>query len=179
LESALAETSRRRQKQIEHNEKHGITPMTIKKAVGDLAASIYGNQGEEQAYADGLLPRPVGVAEESASFKSPQQMQNQIIALERKMKQAASDLEFEEAMRIRDEIRKLEAMDLGLSAGSVTPRRLAAADSYARNADRLDVDNAQPARKSAQRMAKKSDDNKAVAKKIGKRQVVRKPKAQS
>ncbi len=175
LEVALAETSRRRQKQLDHNAKHGITPTTIKRAIGDLAADIYGTQGQEQAYADGIIPRAIGMAEEQSGFKSPQQMQQQVIALEKRMKQAASDLEFEEAMRIRDEIRKLEAMDLGLSAGSVTPRRLAAADSYARLADRIDnpqhvdptkKDYQSPKQKKALEMAKKAAKTKAAAKKV-------------
>jgi excinuclease ABC subunit B len=133
LEQALTETSRRRQKQIDYNTEHGITPTTIKSAIKDIAQAIYGG-GDEIAAA-----RMVGLAEEQATFASPQQIQTQIQVLEKRMKQAASDLEFEEAMRLRDEIRRLEAMDMGFVQESVVAPRLASADSYARHAASLDT----------------------------------------
>lgn len=163
LTAALQETSRRRQKQIEHNEKHGITPTTVKKAITNMVAEIYGGEGGDNA--DMLMM--VGVAEDQAKFTSPQQLQQQVTALEKRMKQAAADLEFEEAMRLRDEIRKLEAMDLGLTSGSVTPRRLASADSFARNAEQSPYKS--DAKTSPRQMAKKSAANKSAAKSVSKK----------
>ena len=164
LEQALAETARRRQKQMDYNAEHGITPQTIQSTIKNIVQTIYG--GEGGSYEDGT-PRVVEIAEDQAHFHSAEQLQNQVQILEKRMKKAASDLEFEEAMRLRDEIRRLEAMDLGLPQGSVVPGRLAAADSFARHAGRTDgsSDSAKPA-KSSRAMASKSRTNKEVAKKV-------------
>lgn len=68
-------------------------------------------------------------------------------------------------MRLRDEIRKLEAMDLGLTSGSVTPRRLAAADSYARNAEGTGNAYQSGAQKAARASSPKSTTNRGKGKK--------------
>jgi len=103
MERALGETSRRREKQEAYNREHGITPTTIKRNIGDIIAQV---ASKEQVTVDtGLDDRPHLVGHNLRAY---------IEDLEKKMRAAAADLEFEEAGRIRDEIRKLEADELGL-----------------------------------------------------------------
>ncbi|MGB3723379.1 MAG: excinuclease ABC subunit UvrB [Pacificimonas sp.] len=110
IERALTETDRRRAKQIAYNEEHGITPTTISKAVGDIVAMA--DSGSDRSGKDKGMPgeRKDGPAPAGHNLKA------YIADLEEQMQKAAADLEFEEAGRIRDEIRQLEAEDLGLPA---------------------------------------------------------------
>jgi excinuclease ABC subunit B len=103
MERALAETDRRREKQVEYNTEHGITPTTIKRNIGDIIAHV--SNRDSVLVETGLEDRPHLVGHNLRAY---------IEDLEKKMRAAAADLEFEEAGRIRDEIRKLEAEELGL-----------------------------------------------------------------
>jgi len=103
MERALGETSRRREKQQAYNALHGITPATIKRNIGDIIAHV---ASKDQVTIDtGIDDAPHLVGHNLRAY---------IEDLEKKMRAAAADLEFEEAGRIRDEIRKLEADELGL-----------------------------------------------------------------
>jgi len=103
MERALGETSRRREKQLAYNEAHGITPTTIKRHIGDIIAHV---ASRDQVTIDtGLDDTPHLVGHN---------LRAHIEELEKKMRAAAADLEFEEAGRLRDEIRRLEADELGL-----------------------------------------------------------------
>jgi excinuclease ABC subunit B len=109
MERAIDETERRREKQIIYNEQHGITPKTIRKAVADVM---------EGAYA-GSVPgakRYAKVAEEVAEYAalSPEILARKVKKLEKQMYQHAQNLEFEEAARVRDQIRHMQESNLGL-----------------------------------------------------------------
>ena len=106
MERAMAETDRRRAKQAAYNEEHGITPQTIKRQIADIIA--------DTASRDGVL---VEVEAEGANNLVGHNLRAYIEELEKKMRAAAADLEFEEAGRLRDEIRRLEATELGLPEG--------------------------------------------------------------
>jgi excinuclease ABC subunit B len=103
MERAMAETDRRRAKQQEFNEANGITPQTIKRRIADIVAHT--------ASQDGVT---VEIDAEGANNLVGHNLRAYIEELEKKMRAAAADLEFEEAGRLRDEIRRLEADELGL-----------------------------------------------------------------
>ncbi|MBY0392334.1 MAG: UvrB/UvrC motif-containing protein, partial [Novosphingobium sp.] len=104
MERAIAETDRRREKQRAYNELHGITPESIKRDIHDIVA--------DTASRDGVLVEIE--AEGGANNLVGHNLRAYIEELEKKMRTAAADLEFEEAGRLRDEIRRLEADELGL-----------------------------------------------------------------
>ncbi|HWU74463.1 MAG TPA: excinuclease ABC subunit UvrB [Sphingomonas sp.] len=104
MERALNETNRRREKQQAYNLEHGITPTTIKRNIGDIIAHV-ASKDQVTVPIDEDRPHMVG-----------HNLRAYIEELEKKMRKAASDLEFEEAGRLRDEIRALEAEELGLPA---------------------------------------------------------------
>jgi excinuclease ABC subunit B len=103
MERALRETDRRRQKQLEYNAKHGITPTTIKRNIQDILAHVSNRDSVMVDTGDEDRPNLVG-----------HNLKAYIADLEARMRKAAGDLEFEEAGRLRDEIRRLEADELGI-----------------------------------------------------------------
>jgi excinuclease ABC subunit B len=103
MERALNETGRRREKQVAYNEAHGITPTTIKRNISDILADV--SQRDSVVVDTGDDERPHLVGHNLKAY---------IADLEQRMRKAAADLEFEEAGRLRDEIRRLEADELGI-----------------------------------------------------------------
>ncbi len=103
MERAIAETDRRRDKQHAYNIEHGITPESIKRDIHNIVA--------DTASRDGVL---VEIDAEGANNLVGHNLRGYIEDLEKKMRNAAADLEFEEAGRLRDEIRRLEEDELGI-----------------------------------------------------------------
>ncbi|MEM7702223.1 MAG: excinuclease ABC subunit UvrB [Pseudomonadota bacterium] len=103
MERAMAETDRRRAKQEEFNKEHGITPTTIKRDIQNIV--------EDTASQDGVV---VGTGDDEVNNLVGHNLRSYIEDLEKRMRDAAANLEFEEAGRLRDEIRRLENDELGL-----------------------------------------------------------------
>lgn len=104
MERAIGETNRRREKQQAYNEEHGITPETVKKNVDDILAGLY--KGDtDQSRITVKVDKPM-VGENLAAH---------LEALRKDMIKAAENLEFEEAARIRDEVKRLETVELTIA----------------------------------------------------------------
>lgn len=101
MQIALDETNRRRAIQSAYNEKHGITPASIKKHVGEIIESVY----EDDYYTVDTKLKKYEVKLGDNAKKNPEAY---VVALRQKMLEAAADLEFEEAARLRDQIEKME-----------------------------------------------------------------------
>ncbi len=104
LRYAIEETERRRNKQRAWNEANGITPQSVRKHIGEALSSVF-----EQDYVT-VAP----VKDSSLTDLVGRDLKSSIAELEKRMRSAAADLEFEEAGRLRDEIKRLEALELGL-----------------------------------------------------------------
>jgi len=113
MERAIAETDRRREKQQAYNAAHGITPESVKRDIKEILASPYESREMDR------LTRP-GVAEESKPFVGTN-FQAALKDLEGRMRDAAANLEFEEAARLRDEIKRMKLLDLEFANDAMTP----------------------------------------------------------
>ncbi len=110
MRKAIDEMDRRREKQRAHNEKHGITPQGVKKAIRDVMEIGYGKTSSAP------IATFAKVAEELISYESltPKQLAKKIQALEQEMYQHAQNLDFEQAARIRDEIKRIQEGNMGI-----------------------------------------------------------------
>jgi excinuclease ABC, B subunit len=116
MQAAIDETDRRRQKQVEYNELHGIVPKSVARPITDVLegarSEAAANEGKAGKGGKGKARK---VAEEVADYQSmdPAQIASRLKALEQQMYQHARDLEFEDAARVRDQIRQLKEASLG------------------------------------------------------------------
>jgi excinuclease ABC subunit B len=112
MERAMSETSRRREKQTAYNLENGITPESIRSQIKDILASPY-ERGDR-------VTVDAGVAEDAKPFLGSN-FQATLKDLESRMREAASNLEFEEAARLRDEVKRLKLLDLEFANEALTP----------------------------------------------------------
>ena len=114
MQAAIDETDRRRAKQVEYNEEHGIVPRSVARPIVDVLEGARSDAAEKESK-KGKGKGRAGVAEEAADYRSlsPAQLGVRLKALEQQMYQHAKDLEFEDAARVRDQIRQLKEASLG------------------------------------------------------------------
>ena len=105
MERALAETNRRREKQQAYNLENGITPETVKKNVEDILAGLYKGDTDQSRV----------TANVETKLQGGSNLQAVLDGLRADMLKAAENLEFEEAARLRDEVRRLETVELAIS----------------------------------------------------------------
>ncbi len=103
MKTAMAETARRRTLQAAYNEEHGITPESVVRAIDEVMSSVY-----ERDYMSG----PV---DERETFRTQAELDAELTRLQREMKSAAANLDFERAASLRDRLKTLRTRELGLS----------------------------------------------------------------
>ncbi|ASD63451.1 excinuclease ABC subunit UvrB [Bdellovibrio bacteriovorus] len=114
MEKAINETDRRRRIQSEYNEANGITPQSVKKRIKEGLGEMF----------DGTVSNPLGGENKAAAImnkfaQQPEKIQQEITKLRARMKELSANLEFEEAAKVRDEIKRLQIVELNVRSGEI------------------------------------------------------------
>ncbi len=116
MEKAMGETNRRRGIQQAYNQEHGITPKSVQKKVAERLTDLY---GMEVVSRDSQKKKQV-LRENLATYSAnPGQIPLTILKLRKQMKKASDNLDFEQAAKLRDEIKRLEYLELSVRSGEV------------------------------------------------------------
>ena len=115
MQEAIEETERRREKQIAYNKEHGIDPQPLRKKIADILDQVYDNADEQEQGAD-----PTAIVEKpDVSSMAADEVQALIDDLTTQMREAARELKFELAGRLRDEIADLKKEQRGLKEAGI------------------------------------------------------------
>ena len=161
---AIAETDRRREKQVEYNTAHGITPESVKKSIGDIMNSVYerdhvlveiGGGGKGSTWSDDVIS--IGHNFEAV-----------LGDLETRMREAAADLNFEEAARLRDEVKRLRATEMAVVDDPTIKQRGVAAKAGSFKGDKQFGGSANMPKLSSRRGGNNTPSSKSVASKVHK-----------
>ncbi|MBY5763671.1 excinuclease ABC subunit UvrB [Rhizobium leguminosarum] len=129
MKRAMEETSRRREKQMIYNQEHGITPESVKARISDILDSVY-ERDHVRADISGVSGK--GFADGGNLVGN--NLQTHLNALEKSMRDAAADLDFEKAARLRDEIKRLKAAELAIMDDPMAREESRAMEGVRRNA---------------------------------------------
>jgi excinuclease ABC subunit B len=129
MRNALEETDRRRAKQVEYNTAHGITPESVKAKISDILDSVY-----ERDHVRADISGASGKGFADGGNLVGANLQTHLNALEKSMRDAAADLDFEKAARLRDEIKRLKATELAIMDDPMAREESKAMEGIKRNA---------------------------------------------
>ncbi|MGO8038868.1 excinuclease ABC subunit UvrB [Rhizobium leguminosarum] len=129
MKRAMEETSRRREKQMVYNQEHGITPESVKARINDILDSVY-----ERDHVRADISGASGKGFADGGNLVGNNLQTHLNALEKSMRDAAADLDFEKAARLRDEIKRLKAAELAIMDDPMAREESKAMEGVRRNA---------------------------------------------
>jgi excinuclease ABC subunit B len=132
MQRAIEETNRRREKQVEYNTANGITPESIKRSIHDIMDSVYERDHVLISTGDASEGEFGDAATIGHNFEAV------LASLETRMREAAADLDFEEAARLRDEIKRLRQTELAVVDDPTTRNVMVTQDPKLRRAVKTD-----------------------------------------
>jgi excinuclease ABC subunit B len=132
MQRAIEETNRRREKQVEYNTEHGITPESIKRSIHDIMNSVY--ERDHVLIATGGKDGLGREGEFGEAATIGHNLEAVVAAMETRMREAAADLDFEQAARLRDEIKRLRQTELAVLDNPTAKNVMLAQDSKLRRA---------------------------------------------
>jgi excinuclease ABC subunit B len=133
MQRAMDETARRREKQVAYNTEHGITPESVKARISDILDSVY-ERDHVRADISGANVQGGGKGFADGGHLVGNNLQSHLNALEKSMRDAAADLDFEKAARLRDEIKRLKAVELASMDDPMAREESKAMEGIKRNA---------------------------------------------
>ncbi|MDH4411658.1 MAG: excinuclease ABC subunit UvrB [Rhizobium sp.] len=151
MQRAIDETSRRREKQMTYNTEHGITPESVKARISDILDSVY-----ERDHVRADISGVSGKGFADGGHLVGNNLQAHLNALEKDMRNAAADLDFEKAARLRDEIKRLKAVELAAMDDPIARQEASSAEG-ARGSGKSQASSAEGTRGSAKNQARNTE----------------------